>query len=96
MVYRIKKEDFEKKLHNKFPGSSIEVRSYDATADDYKGSNRDPIYIDSSDKTKYPYVRIVAHVVLDGNSLYVTSGTGFPGTVSDAYKRIFRSITSLI
>ena len=93
---RIKKEDFEKKLRNKFPGSDIEVRSYDAIADDYKGSNTDPVYIDSSDKTKYPYVRIVTHVILDGNSLYVTSGTGFIGTVNDAYKRIFRSINSLI
>ena len=96
MVYRIRKEDFEKKLHDKFPGSNIEVRSYDAIADDYKGNSRDPVYIDSSDKTKYPYVRIVAHVILDGSSLYVTSGTGFIGTVLDAYKRIFQSIVSLI
>ena len=96
MVYRIKKEDFEKKLRNKFPGSDIEVRSYDAIADDYKGSNTDPVYIDSSDKTKYPYVRIVTHVILDGNSFYITSGTGFIGTVNDAYKRVFTSINSLI
>ena len=96
MVYRIKKEDFEKKLHDKFPGSDIEVRSYDAIADDYKGNSTDPVYIDSSDNTKYPYVRIVTHVILDGNSLYITTGTGFIGTVSDTYKRIFRSINSLI
>lgn len=96
MVYRIKKEDFVNMLHNEFPGSHIEVRSYDAVADDYKGNGGGPVYIDSGDKTKYPYVRITTHVIIDGNDLYVTSGTGFIGTVKDAYKRIFRSITSLI